>query len=716
MEEKRSESEILNTTNTGNTTNTTNTDNTTPGNYLPVLLVSCIMTHAEVIFGQEVPELIMKELFKANKPLSFKFLADSLCKDEANIRQAVSRKSEFFDKIGSKGQKVVLRLSQLGMDEISDRINRINMENNRITQEKRATENAQKQAEIEQEKILIFARTFKPNRQGNTIYLDFNELLTFDISLADKLLDKPEIFIENYSKAFSNKYAIKIINIPKSSNVEIENIRNTHINKIIALEGRVVSMSSVRPQIMEIKFECPSCGNYINILQLEKKIREPTRCSCGRKSNFRMINKVLENVSKIIIEDLQEKTDNPHTQRIKAIISGDLVTPEKIKIFTPGNEIRATGIIKEVPIELSRGGISTVLDLAFDIFSAEPVEEDISVENFNIEELNKIKEIGEEIDKNGLNKLASSFAPDIYGYETIKKAICLQLACKKNDPKNKKVRNKPNILLIGDPGVSKSVLCNFAIDITPGSRKAVGGGSSAVGITASVVKEEESMGGYRVEPGALVLAKDILFLDELNNLTEEDKPRLQEGMSEQCVSVNKANLHVKLKVTAGILAAANPKSGTFDSGQDYLEQFNIPSPIINRFDAIFIISDYIDEKKDKAVAKKMIDRERNLISPEYSTDLLRKFFAYVKNQNEPIITDEISERIQHLYSESRRKNNTKVIINARYIEALTRLIKASAKLRLSKQVEEKDLSIAREVLAESHYKTTEYWTISRGEL
>ena len=32
----------------------------------------------------------------------------------------------------------------------------------------------------------------------------------------------------------------------------------------------------------------------------------------------------------------------------------------------------------------------------------------------------------------------------------------------------------------------------------PGARKAVGGGSSAVGITASVIKEEESMGGYRL--------------------------------------------------------------------------------------------------------------------------------------------------------------------------------------------------------------------------
>jgi len=244
--------------------------------------------------------------------------------------------------------------------------------------------------------------------------------------------------------------------------------------------------------------------------------------------------------------------------------------------------------------------------------------------------------------------------------------------------------------------------------VTPGSRKAAGGGSSAVGITASVVKEEESMGGYRIEAGALPLAKELLFLDEMNNLTDDDKPKLQEAMSEQMISINKANLHVNLKVTAGVLATANPEKGHFVEGIPYNKQFNIPSPILNRFDVIFIMKDIPNKDRDEAIADLMIKRKRGEIKPKYSIDDLKKFFAYVRNSEDPEITDEIANRLKSIYSSSRNKRNSDVIINPRFMEALNRMIEASAKMRLSKVVEEKDIERALDILSESHFKANEY--------
>ncbi len=287
--------------------------------------------------------------------------------------------------------------------------------------------------------------------------------------------------------------------------------------------------------------------------------------------------------------------------------------------------------------------------------------------------------------------------------------MILQLCNRRNLKTNGNQRNKSNILLIGDPGVAKSVLCDFSISVCGGSRKAVGGGSSAVGITASVVKEEDALGGFRVEPGAMVLAKELLFLDELNNLHDDDKPKLQEGMSEQTISINKANLHVQMKVSCGILAVANPMYGHFrkNSDKSIYEQFNIPSPILNRFDTIFMIQDSVNETQDKMIAEKMINRYRGEIKTKYNRDILRKFFSYVRNLEEPTIEDDVQEILKEIYFKARKIASSGTKINPRFLEALTRMSVSHAKLRQSKIVEEKDIKATIKILSKSQYNLQE---------
>jgi len=47
---------------------------------------------------------------------------------------------------------------------------------------------------------------------------------------------------------------------------------------------------------IEIKWECPSCGNVIQTTSpfwtkdFRKKIQEPKACACGRKNNFKLID------------------------------------------------------------------------------------------------------------------------------------------------------------------------------------------------------------------------------------------------------------------------------------------------------------------------------------------------------------------------------------------------------------------------------------------
>ena len=664
------------------------------------------------LFSDTKKDAIIKHFCATkNTPISVGKLSEILGEKKNSIKTAIYRNKGYFYDTSVRGKEGEISLKQVVVDELMEKIDDLEAQQKQIQRATVAKKQREKQAAEYLENLQKVAVEMEVKREGNTIFLDFEKVLEEDRKMADDLLDNPEKFIEAFKKCFSKDYEVRIIHLPKSTFVPIEGIRKEHINKIITVEGRVTSFGEVRPVLRTAKFECPGCGTKITIQQNYRRneLDEPSYCSCGRKNNFTLSERQEVNACRIQLEDLQERTDNPHSQRIKSIIFNGLCEPESIKQFTPGNEVEAIGILKRVP-KFKNKKQTLFSDWVLEIQSVQLIEKEIDISSFTKEELNEINNLSKDINENGLEPILPSFAPDVHGYEDIKGALILQLCNRRNNKKVYGSRNKSNILLIGDPGVAKSVMCNFAVDITPGARKAVGGGSSAVGITASVVRDEESMGGYRVEPGAMVLAKDLLFIDELNNLQDEDKPKLQEGMNEQTVSINKANLHVQMKVSAGVIAAANPIGGHFSEGGDKSveEQFNIPTPIINRFDTIFVMTDRVHNEKDMQIAEKMIKRHRGIKDHSYDKEILRKFFAYIKQQPEPEVDDEVQKKLQQVYAAARSYDGQGVKINPRFLESLTRMSCSSAKLRQSKKIMLKDIKVAMRVLSASQYKISEY--------
>ena len=656
-------------------------------------------------------------LLYVNKKMNRKQIAEKLDVEPNTITITMNRTKDRFLEDEHIDGLISYKLSPLAIQEVEKRLEGLRKVKENIEIEKENKIKKESDSIILKQQIQQSMDDMKPTIQGKIITINFKDLLIYNQELADKLLDNPLEAIENIKSHYETLGVedVRFVNLPKTQHRTAEALRCQDIEKLIVVEGRCVSLSSPRPVITQSKYECPSCGTIITIIQTENKLQEPNRCTCGRRGGFKEVATDLEDASNIVIEDLQDNTENPNTQRMNARIQNWLVDKQNIGIFNLGDEVRVTGLLRTVK-SFNRGAETINRGYLFEIIDAEKKEEEILIENFTEEEIEKIKEIALIVDNEGIKEVAESFAPDVFGYDYIKNAIILQACNKRNNPNKRSTRNKQNILLIGDPGIAKSVLCKYSMAITPGSRKASGGGSSAVGITASVVKEEESMGGYRIEAGALPLAKELLFLDEMNNLTEDDKPKLQEAMSEQMISINKANLHVNLKVTAGILATANPRNGHFVESISYNKQFNIPSPILNRFDVIFIMKDVPDKNRDEAIADIMIKRNRGEIKPKYSMEDLRKFFIYIRNSETPKVDDDIANKLKEVYSNSRKNRNTDVIINPRFMEALSRMIEASAKLRLSSRVEEKDIERALEILSESHFKSNEYKNFDFGVL
>ena len=378
-------------------------------------------------------------------------------------------------------------------------------------------------------------------KEQKIVYINFNDLSSFSHKLSDALLERPEEIIVLMESAFEEtglvkNIKIRFIDLPETNYVKIRDIRAKHLGKFIWIDGIVRQASDVRPQVVSAKFECPSCGTIISVLQLEKKFKEPTRCSCGRKGFFKLISKQMVDAQRIVIEEAPESlSGGEQPRRMSIFLKEDLVEPKMEERTTPGSKVKVFGILSEVPVPLQTGAISTRFDLAIEANNLIPLEESYEDLQISDEEEMQIKELS--LDPNIFKRLGENIAPSIYGYEEIKQSIVLQLfgGVKKKKVDGTTTRGDIHILLVGDPGVAKSVVLGFVAKVAPKGRYVVGKSTTGAGLTASVIKDE-FLKGWSLEAGAMVLSnKGIVCIDEIEKMEENDRSAMHEALEQQCM-------------------------------------------------------------------------------------------------------------------------------------------------------------------------------------
>ena len=582
---------------------------------------------------------------------------------------------------------------------------------------------------VKTEEFLVEAKNFflsqkkeigKAARSSEGVVLvNFEDLAEHSPQISELLLEKPEEVLTYLEMALVETGLIKnpkirLLGLPKNNFIKIRNIRAKHLNRFIWVEGIVRQASEVRPQVVSAKFECPSCGTIISVLQLEKKFKEPSRCSCGRKGFFKLMLKQMIDAQRLVVEESPEAlVGGEQPRRINVFLKEDLVDPKMEERTTPGSKIKIFGILNEVPVPLPTG-VSTRFDLAIDANNVIPMEESYEALEISEEDELQIKELS--VDPQVFDKLADTIAPSIYGYKEIKEALVLQLfgGVRKEKSDGTMKRGDIHILLVGDPGVAKSVTLTFIAMIAPKGRYVVGKSASGAGLTATVVRDE-FLKGWSLEAGAMVLSnKGIVCIDEIEKMDPQDRSAMHEAMEQQTVTISKANVQASLRAETSVLAAGNPKYGRFDPYQALASQVDIQPTLLNRFDVIFMLRDIPDRSQDNAIATHVLSEHKHL-GTRGSLDpyLFRKYIAYAKQRIKPKLTDEAVEEIKNFYVSLRNmpvsggEMDIKPIpITARQLEALVRLSEASAKSRLSEKVEKRD--------SERAIKLMKYYLLQAG--
>ena len=549
-------------------------------------------------------------------------------------------------------------------------------------------------------------------RKGqNIIHLDFMKLSEFSNKLSNEILSNPEetlslieLAIDEFGLIENTK--VRLINLPEGHQIKVRNIRSRHLNELVVIEGIIRQASDVRPQVVNAKFECPSCGTVISVLQMEKKFREPSRCSCGRKGGFRLMSKEMVDTQRLVIEESPESlSGGEQPKRINVFVKEDLVEPIMEEKTTPGSRIKIIGTLKEVPVPLPTGGLSTRFELAIEANNLIPMEETFEELDIGEEDEKQILELSK--DPEIFDKFKKSIIPSVWGYDEIKNSLVLQLfgGVKKIHADGQRSRGDMHILLIGDPGVAKSVTLNFMAEISPKGRYVVGKSTSGAGLTATVIRDEY-LRGWSLEAGAMVLAnKGLICIDELEKMDPQDRSAMHEAMEQQTITISKANVQATLRAETSVLAAANPKFGRFDPFQSVAQQIDLPPTLLNRFDVIFTLRDIPDKEKDRKIAshvlREHLKKGKEMLIPR---TLFRKYVAYAKQKVKPSLSEEAIQEIEKFYVELRNSPVSSesslrpIPISARQLEALIRMSEASAKVRLDSSVTREDAKRAIDII------------------
>eukprot|EP00978_Attheya_sp_CCMP212_P004600 scaffold10034_cov53-Attheya_sp.AAC.3 len=406
-----------------------------------------------------------------------------------------------------------------------------------------------------------------------------------------------------------NGNQIQILLRGNLSPTPLRSIQSNHLNMLIRCPGIVISASRVRSRALGITVRCGRCNDVRKIPSTSGPfggVLLPNRCAgpdpgqCGN-TPYSVVPDECTFIDQQTLK-LQEAPESVPTGEMPRSV---LMAVERsiVDKAAPGTRVNVLAIASLFN-SFSGGSNGSVKTVYLRVVGLQRESSSGDNATFTPREEESFRLLARRSDIH--NILSRSIAPSISGSYTvdIKKAIACMLfsGSRKRLPDGMKLRGDINVLLLGDPSTAKSQFLKFTTRVAPIGVYTSGKGSSAAGLTASVVKDAK--GEFYLEGGAMVLADGgIVAIDEFDKMRPADRVAIHEAMEQQTISIAKAGITTVLNSRASVLAAANPVYGTYDDLKSASENIDLMATILSRFDLIFLVRDVRDEDRDRMICK-----------------------------------------------------------------------------------------------------------------
>ena len=582
------------------------------------------------------------------------------------------------------------------------------------------------------------------------VNLDCSHIRSYDEQLYNKLLAFPqevvpiadlavhELYLRLHpdsdgAELNGKRFTVRCFNLGRED--RLRDLDPNDINKLVSIKGMVTRTSSVVPDLYMAFFECSVCATAQEVFIQRGEIAEPQVCTntaCQAKQAMRLVHNRSKFADKQIvrIQEAPEHIPEGETPQTCSMCAWEgLVDTAK-----PGDRVEITGVFRAVPLRVNpkqrtvRSIYKTYVDIVHvrkldkskrlqqereDVTSTEQFyaefEEGNELESATAQRVEELKALATRPDL--YDQLSRALAPSVWELDDVKKGVLLQLfggTHKQLDAEStggSKRRGEINVLLMGDPGTSKSQLLQYVHKVAPRGIYTSGKGSSAVGLTAYVTKDPETR-EFVLESGALVLSdRGVCCIDEFDKMSDGARSILHETMEQQTVSVAKAGIICSLNARTCILASANPISSKYDPSKSVIENINLTPTLLSRFDLIYLILDKPNERTDRQLATHLLA----LYQPDARSSVgvvsqrtLMEYISYARKEVQPRLSDAAADQLIAEYVQLRKQGTTMsggresrvITATPRQLESLVRLSEAHARMRLSPWVEPLDVEEA----------------------